>query len=57
VIPAITCATFIALALVLVAINTIDAPCTTTAIWKTRRSPASLPIFAPSMTNAATNSE
>jgi hypothetical protein len=45
------------LASVLVAIRAIAPPCATTPTWSTRRSPTSLPIFDPSMTNAATNSE
>jgi hypothetical protein len=55
--PAIAWAMFIVRASRLVAINAIAAPCTTTPAWKARRSPTSLPTFAPSMTNAATNSE
>jgi hypothetical protein len=55
--PAIAWAAFIVPASVLVAIKAIATPCATTPAWKTRRSPASLPTFAPSMTNAATTSE
>jgi hypothetical protein len=42
---------------VLAAMRAIAAPCATTLAWSTRRSPTSLPIFAPGMTKAATNSE
>ena len=38
-------------------ISSIATPWTATPNWKIRRSPNSLPIFAPSITNAATNSE
>jgi hypothetical protein len=41
----------------LAAINAMARPCATTLAWKTRRSPRSLPILAPSMTNGATNNE
>lgn len=55
--PAIAWAVFIVHASVLVAIKAIARPCATTLTWSTRRSPTSSPILAPSMTNAATNSE
>ncbi len=41
----------------LIAINAMARPCATALTWNTRRSPKSLPSFAPSMTNAATASE
>lgn len=55
--PEIPCARFIIVASVANAMSAIEAPCPMTPIWKIRRSPKSLPIFAPSMTNAATNKE
>ena len=55
--PATIWAVFMVFASVLIAIRAIAAPWATTPTWKTRRSPKTFPILAPSITKAATNSE